>query len=78
MTKKPRLSFEVERILAERQGKAGSPEYLVKWAGYDHHDNTWEPEASFQIPGRINTALKAWVDTHKNCPVPQRGWSDKC
>jgi len=78
MTKKPRLSFEVERILAERQGKAGSPEYLVKWAGYDHHDNTWEPEASFKIPGRINTALKAWVDTHKNCPVPQRGWSDKC
>jgi len=36
--------FEVESILNSRQDKkAGTTEYLVKWKGYRHSDNTWEP-----------------------------------
>ena len=34
--------FEVEAILAERQ-QGQQTEYLVKWKGYDHAENTWEP-----------------------------------
>jgi hypothetical protein len=36
--------WEVERIMQQRQGKQGS-EYLVKWLGYPHSENTWEPES---------------------------------
>ncbi len=34
--------FEVEDIRGWRQGEEGR-EYLVKWAGYGHKHNTWEP-----------------------------------
>jgi len=35
--------FEVERILQHR----GQPRtYLIKWKGYPHSENTWEPEAN--------------------------------
>lgn len=34
--------FNVEEILERREGEDG-PEYLVKWAGYGHRHNTWEP-----------------------------------
>ena len=35
--------YEVERIIAHRIVR-GTLFYLVKWVGYDHEDNTWEPE----------------------------------
>lgn len=31
--------YEVERILLEKDGQ-----YLIKWKGYPHSENTWEPE----------------------------------
>jgi len=34
--------FEVESILAKR-GVGARAQYLVKWAGYDHYEATWEP-----------------------------------
>ena len=38
--------FEVERILAKREGKDQS-EYLIKWKGYEREeDNSWEKEGN--------------------------------
>lgn len=39
--------FNVEEILEWREGEDG-PEYLVKWAGYGHRHNTWEPAVHFE------------------------------
>ena len=39
--------FEVEDIWDYRLGEEGR-EDLVKWAGYGHKDNTWEPAAHFE------------------------------
>jgi hypothetical protein len=41
------LEYEVERVLGHREvkrGKGTRTEFLVKWLGYDHEHNTWEPE----------------------------------
>jgi hypothetical protein len=41
------LEYEVERVLDARdtkRGKTTRKEYLVKWLGYGHEHNTWEPE----------------------------------
>jgi len=35
--------YEVEKILGKRK-RQGGVEYLIKWAGYDNSQNTWEPE----------------------------------
>ena len=39
-------TFVVENIMAHR-GSGKRLEYLVKWSGYNHEDNTWEPIANF-------------------------------
>jgi hypothetical protein len=41
------LEYEVERVLRHRKvkrGKGTRKEFLVKWLGYEHEHNTWEPE----------------------------------
>lgn len=35
--------FMIERIVRKRV-KQGRKECLVKWIGYPHNENTWEPE----------------------------------
>jgi hypothetical protein len=35
--------YEVERILDSRLSQQGTLEYLIKWEGYEHSENTWEP-----------------------------------
>ena len=35
--------YEVERICKKRTMENGVVQYLVKWKGWDHTDNTWEP-----------------------------------
>jgi hypothetical protein len=45
--------FQVEDILdgrrrKGRKGRKGGWEYLVKWAGYGHEHNSWEPGAHFE------------------------------
>jgi hypothetical protein len=37
--------YEVEEILQERRRGRGI-QYLVKWKGYGHEENTWEPKSS--------------------------------
>ena len=36
--------YEVEAILNKRINRVGKIEYLIKWLGYGHKDNTWEPD----------------------------------
>lgn len=39
--------WEVEQIVKKRERRYGNGqriEYLVKWTGYDHYENTWEPK----------------------------------
>jgi hypothetical protein len=39
--------YEVEAVLKHREHKRGNrtvKQYLIKWAGYGHEHNTWEPE----------------------------------
>ena len=44
------LEYEVERILdkrtVKRSRRTDSVEYLVKWLGYGHEHNSWEPAKS--------------------------------
>ncbi|ODM93282.1 Chromobox protein 5 [Orchesella cincta] len=36
--------YIVEKVLKKRRGAKGKPEYLLKWEGYPHSENTWEPK----------------------------------
>lgn len=44
--------FEVEDILGEKTENRRKL-YLVKWKGYDHSHNTWEPKTSFAFPEKV-------------------------
>ena len=35
--------FVVEKVMKKRVGKGGQVEYFIKWQGYPHSENTWEP-----------------------------------
>ena len=35
--------YDVEAVMGWRLSEAGTPEYLIKWFGFDPADNTWEP-----------------------------------
>jgi hypothetical protein len=52
------LEYEVERILDcrdVRSGKKMQREFLVKWLGYGHEHNSWEPEANcLNAPKALN------------------------
>jgi len=39
------IEYEVEEIIKHRK-RRNKNEYLVKWKGYDSHENTWEPESN--------------------------------
>ncbi|KAK6213447.1 reverse transcriptase domain protein [Colletotrichum tabaci] len=39
--------YEVERIIDHRN-ENGHDEYLIKWKGYGHEDNSWEPVRNLQ------------------------------
>uniref|UniRef100_A0A6G1SGK5 Heterochromatin protein 1 n=1 Tax=Aceria tosichella TaxID=561515 RepID=A0A6G1SGK5_9ACAR len=45
--------YTVEAIRQKRKTKAGSYEYLIKWAGYPESDNTWEPLENLKCPELI-------------------------
>ena len=54
--------YEVEAVLQHRTKKSGKRtvnQYLVKWAGYGHEHNTWEPERHLN-----KAALDSYWKTH--------------
>ena len=36
--------YIVEKVLNKRIYDSGKVEYLIKWKGYSHEENTWEPK----------------------------------
>jgi hypothetical protein len=44
--------YEVEQIIDKRQ-KGKKIEYLVKWKGYNHDENTWEPKKNLANASEI-------------------------
>lgn len=44
--------WEVEDILDHRQ-RGNTTKYLVKWKGYGHEENTWEPATHFSDPAPL-------------------------
>jgi hypothetical protein len=58
--------YEVEKILAHR-GEGPQTEYLVKWKGYDHDENTWEPIE------HLTNAQATLAEYHKLTKAPKGG-----
>jgi hypothetical protein len=55
--------FEVESILNHRRhGRSRTLQYLIKWKGYPHSDNTWEPASQVHAP----ELTKAYHRKHPN------------
>src|SRR6202041_2078405 len=54
--------YEVEEILEEKKRGKGSS-YLVKWKGYGHEENTWEPKAISRMQRNCSRSFRG-----KNSP----------
>ena len=59
------VEYDVEEVLDSRL-RYRKLQYLVKWKGYPHEDNTWEPE------GNLKNAKRAIADFHKKHPSAPR------
>jgi hypothetical protein len=56
------LWYEVEAVLQHRElkrGKRTMTQYLIKWKGYGHEHNTWEPEKNL-----TPYALRSYWDSY--------------
>jgi hypothetical protein len=56
------LWYEVEAVLQHRElkrGKRTMTQYLIKWKGYGHEHNTWEPEKNL-----TPSALRSYWDSY--------------
>jgi hypothetical protein len=76
--------YEIERILDTRK-KGRQQQYLVKWAGYDVSESTWEPTSSFnnrqaitlfnQIQGQ-RQKVTCIQDQHRQMLNEQKQWKE--
>ena len=54
--------FEVEQVLLHRDvkiGKRSRREYLIKWLGFHHEHNSWEPESNLHCNELVEAYWKA-------------------
>ncbi|CAF0725171.1 unnamed protein product [Adineta steineri] len=42
--------YIVEKVLEMRTTKKGKVQYLLKWKGFSHNENTWEPAEHLECP----------------------------
>ena len=71
---KGELEYEVERILdkrvTKRHRKRGAVEYLVKWLGYGHEHNSWEPAKAL---ANAQELVQTFENAHTSVHVPELG-----
>ncbi|CAF0727376.1 unnamed protein product [Adineta ricciae] len=49
--------YIVEKIIKMRTTKKGKVEYLLKWKGFSHNENTWEPAENLECPELISAFM---------------------
>ena len=64
--------YEVERILKDNGLSGEKRFYWVKWKGYSHSDNTWEP-----IEGLSHLRIWREYERSKGRNPPKKNQSDK-
>jgi len=64
--------WEAERILQKRVSRRKGTEYLVKWAGFDDVENTWEPAANIKHMVKLLNDFKEQEERRqRTCRTPQ-------
>lgn len=68
--------YEVEEIV-EKRTKRGKVEYFIKWKGWSHDDNTWEPKANLDCKKIIEDFEKKHNENQSKKPVTTEKVSKK-
>jgi Chromo (CHRromatin Organisation MOdifier) domain len=63
----PNAEYDVETILDCKYIR-GKVKYLIKWIGYSHTENTWEPKGNLNCPEK----LEAFHQQYPDLPREQR------
>ena len=67
--------YEVECIIDKRIKQAGRhkvTQYLIKWTGYGHEHNSWEPAANLTHCNKMLQAYERMIEVAAPVPVGQR------
>jgi Chromo (CHRromatin Organisation MOdifier) domain len=67
-----RAEYKVERIMAYSEDR-DQLYYLVKWKGYAHSDNTWEPASGYR---EARSAMNQFHRAVPRAPTPKE-WRDR-
>ena len=66
--------FEVEKVLNRKKSK-GQWLYLVRWAGFDESEDTWEPLENLKGSKNLNLPCSLLTSV---CPFIVDGYFRKC